>query len=337
MNGMLSDTLGRGLTDLRISVTDKCNVRCTYCMPKEIFGADHRFLARDQLLTYEEMTRLVRTFVDLGVTKVRLTGGEPLLRRDIERLVEMIAAIDGIEDLAMTTNGAFLAAKAQSLKDAGLGRVTGSLDALDDETFAAMNDVDFPVHRVLAGIEAADDAGLGPLKINAVVQRGINDDGIVDFARYFKGTGHVVRFIEYMDVGGTIGWNLDQVVPADEIVSRIDAEMPLEPVGDRSHGETSSRYLYRDGTGEIGVIASVTQPFCGGCVRARVSADGKLFTCLFSSAGHDLRAPIRSGASDAEMTQRISDIWSGRTDRYSEERSAETVLIPKVSMSYIGG
>jgi cyclic pyranopterin phosphate synthase len=334
---MLSDALGRGLTDLRISVTDKCNFRCTYCMPKEIFGADHHFLSRGELLTYEEMTRLVRSFVGLGVTKVRLTGGEPLLRKDIERLVAMIAAIDGIEDLALTTNGAFLEAKAQRLKDAGLDRVTVSLDALDDETFAAMNDVDFPVQRVLAGIDAAAAAGLGPIKINTVVQRGVNDDGVGEFARYFKGTGHVVRFIEYMDVGGTIGWNLDQVVPADEIVTRLDEAMSLEPVADQSPSDTARRYRYRDGSGEIGVIASVTKPFCGDCVRARVSADGNLFTCLFSSSGHDLRAVVRSGASDAEIEQRISDIWRGRTDRYSEERSAETVLIPKVSMSYIGG
>jgi GTP 3',8-cyclase len=334
---MLSDTLGRGLTDLRISVTDKCNFRCTYCMPKEIFGADHHFLSRTELLTYEEMTRLVQTFVGLGVTKVRLTGGEPLLRRDIERLVEMIAAIGGIQDLALTTNGAFLDAKAQRLKDAGLDRVTVSLDALDDETFAAMNDVDFPVQRVLAGIDAAAAAGLGPIKINAVVQRGVNDDGIVDFARHFKGTGHVVRFIEYMDVGGTVGWNLDQVVPADEIVALLGESMPLEIVPDQSPSDTARRYRYRDGTGEVGVIASVTKPFCGDCVRARVSADGNLFTCLFSSSGHDLRSLIRSGASDVEIEQRIGDIWRGRTDRYSEERSAETVLIPKVSMSYIGG
>jgi GTP 3',8-cyclase len=334
---MLKDTFGRGLTDLRISVTDKCNFRCTYCMPKEIFGADHRFLARDQLLTYEEMTRLVTIFVEGGVTKVRLTGGEPLLRRDIERLVEMLAGIEGIEDLAMTTNGSFLEAKAQRLKDAGLDRVTVSLDALDDETFAAINDVAFPVQRVLAGIDAAAAAGLGPIKINAVVQRGVNDEGIVGFARHFQGTGHVVRFIEYMDVGGTIGWNLDQVVPAGEIVARIDEVMPLELVADQSPSDTARRYRYRDGSGEIGVIASVTKPFCGDCVRARVSADGKLFTCLFSSEGHDLRALVRSEAADAEVADRISDIWSARTDRYSEERSAETVLIPKVSMSYIGG
>lgn len=333
----VQDGLGRPLADLRISVTDRCNFRCTYCMPKEIFGASHTFLPRAALLSYEEITRTARVFVELGVTKIRLTGGEPLLRRNVERLVEMLAAIEGIEDLSLTTNGASLAAKAQSLKDAGLHRVTVSLDSLDGTTFAAMNDVDFPVERVLAGIEAAATVGLAPMKINCVVRRGVNEDQIVPLARYFKGTGHTVRFIEYMDVGATNGWRESDVVPAAEILARIDSVMSLSPVGRNTTSDVAERYAYADGSGEIGVIASVTRPFCGDCSRVRLSADGSLFTCLFATKGTDVRGPLRAGASDTDLSKLIGGVWQGRKDRYSEERGASTVLIPKIEMSYIGG
>ena len=330
------DALGRPLRDLRISVTDRCNFRCVYCMPKEVFGRDYQFLEREELLTFEEIERLARIFVAHGVTKIRLTGGEPLVRRDIERLVEMLARIPGI-DLALTTNGSMLSRKASALKEAGLERITVSLDALDDETFAAMNDVDFPVTRVLAGIEAAAAAGLDPIKINMVVRRGLNEASVVPMARYFRATGHIVRFVEYMDVGHTNGWRLDDVVPADEIIARIDAEMPLEPVTPNYRGEVASRWRYRDGGGEIGVIASVSQPFCGDCSRARVSTDGFLYTCLFSTKGHDLRSLLRDGATDTEIFEAIGRVWRRRNDRYSEIRSSETVALPKVEMSYIGG
>ena len=330
------DALGRPLRDLRISVTDRCNFRCVYCMPKEVFGRDYQFLEREELLTFEEIERLARIFVAHGVTKIRLTGGEPLVRRDIERLVEMLARIPGI-DLALTTNGSMLSRKASALKEAGLERITVSLDALDDETFAAMNDVDFPVTRVLAGIEAAAAAGLDPIKINMVVRRGLNEASVVPMARYFRATGHIVRFVEYMDVGHTNGWRLDDVVPADEIIARIDAEMPLEPVTPNYRGEVASRWRYRDGGGEIGVIASVSQPFCGDCSRARVSTDGFLYTCLFSTKGHDLRSLLRDGATDTEIFETIGRVWRRRNDRYSEIRSSETVALPKVEMSYIGG
>ena len=330
------DALGRPLHDLRISVTDRCNFRCVYCMPKEVFGRDYQFLEREELLTFEEIERLARIFVAHGVTKIRLTGGEPLVRRDIERLVEMLARIPGI-DLALTTNGSMLSRKASALKEAGLERITVSLDALDDETFAAMNDVDFPVTRVLAGIEAAAAAGLDPIKINMVVRRGLNEASVVPMARYFRATGHIVRFVEYMDVGHTNGWRLDDVVPADEIIARIDAEMPLEPVTPNYRGEVASRWRYRDGGGEIGVIASVSQPFCGDCSRARVSTDGFLYTCLFSTKGHDLRSLLRDGATDTEIFEAIGRVWRRRNDRYSEIRSSETVALPKVEMSYIGG
>jgi GTP 3',8-cyclase len=328
------DTLGRPLRDLRISVTDRCNFRCVYCMPKEVFGRDYRFLDRAELLTFEELERLARLFVAQGVEKIRITGGEPLVRRDVEGLIERLAALD--VDLTLTTNGALLTQKAQALADAGLRRVTVSLDSLDDETFRAMNDVDFPVERVLAGIDAAAAAGL-PVKVNAVVKRGLNDDSIVDLARHFKATGHVLRFIEYMDVGHTNGWRLDDVVPAAEIVRAIDDVFPLEPVEPNYRGEVARRWRYRDGSGEVGVIASVTQPFCGDCTRARISAEGRLYTCLFGVRGHDLRALVRSGASDEELGARIGAIWSRRTDRYSELRSEHTVDLQKVEMSYIGG
>jgi GTP 3',8-cyclase len=331
----VADTLGRPLRDVRISVTDRCNFRCVYCMPKEVFGRDFEFLGRDKLLTFEEIERVARAFVANGAEKVRLTGGEPLLRRDLERLVAMLAQLPGL-DLTLTTNGALLAAKAQSLRDAGLQRVTVSLDSLDDETFRLMNDVDFPVTRVLAGIEAAAAVGL-PVKVNMVVRRGLNEHSVLPMARELRARGHILRLIEYMDVGSTNGWRLDDVVPAAELVATIDAELPLEPVEASYRGEVARRYRYRDGSGEIGVIASVTQPFCGDCTRARLSADGTLYTCLFATNGHDLRALLRDGASDAELEGAIAAVWLVRRDRYSELRSAETAELPKVEMSFIGG
>ena len=330
------DTLGRPVRDLRISVTDRCNFRCVYCMPKEVFGRDYRFLERGALLTFEEIERAARIFAELGVNKIRLTGGEPLLRRQLERLVEMLAGIPGL-DLTLTTNGSLLPQKASALADAGLRRVTVSLDSLDDEVFRAMNDVDFPVERVLAGIEAAAAAGLAPVKVNMVVKRGLNEDSVLPMARYFRGSGHILRFIEYMDVGHTNGWRLDDVVPAGEIVETIDAELPLEPVAPNYAGEVARRYRYRDGGGEIGVIASVTKPFCGACTRARLSAEGRLFTCLFATKGFDVRALLRGGASDADLATALAAVWRSRDDRYSEIRSAETLDLPKVEMSYIGG
>ena len=330
----LHDRLGRPLETLRVSITDRCNFRCVYCMPKEVFGRDHAFLERKELLSFEEIARVVGVFAGLGVRTVRLTGGEPLVRRDVEKLVEQLAAV-GVE-LALTTNGSLLPQKAEALARAGLTRVTVSLDSVDDEQFRALNDVDFPVSRVLEGIDAASAAGL-PVKVNAVVKRGVNDAGIVALAERFRGTGHVLRFIEYMDVGHTNGWRLDDVVPADEIVARISARWPLEPVEAARADETALRFRYRDGAGEVGVIASVTKPFCGGCTRARLSAEGRLFTCLFAVRGHDLRAPLRSGASDDELAETLRGVWTRRTDRYSELRTAETAALPKIEMSYIGG
>jgi cyclic pyranopterin phosphate synthase len=333
----LADAFGRSLRDLRISVTDRCNFRCVYCMPKEVFGRDYQFLERAELLTFEELERLARIFVAHGVRKIRLTGGEPLVRRNLERLVAMLARIPGLEDLAMTTNGSALSKKAQALKEAGLRRITVSLDSLDNDVFAAVNDVGFPVDRVLAGIEAATAAGLGPVKINMVVKRGVNDHSVLPMARFFRGSGHIVRFIEYMDVGHTNGWRMDDVVPAAEITAMIDAELPLEPLDPNYRGEVVERWRYKDGGGEIGVIASVTRPFCSDCTRARLSAEGKLYTCLFAIRGHDLRALLRGGASDTEISEAIARIWHVRGDRYSELRTAETAALPKVEMSYIGG
>jgi len=330
-----TDVFNRPLRDLRISVTDRCNFRCVYCMPKEVFGRDHRFLDRKELLSFEEIERVARTFVDLGVEKIRITGGEPLVRRNIEELVARLAAIDGL-DLTLTTNASLLPVKAQALADAGLRRVTVSLDSLDDTVFRSMNDVDFPVERVLAGIDAAGAAGL-PVKVNMVVKRGLNEDSIVPMARHFRGTGHVLRFIEFMDVGATNGWRMDDVVSAREIVAAIDAEFPLEPAEPNYRGEVARRWRYRDGGGEIGVIASVTQPFCGDCTRARLSAEGRLYTCLFAVRGHDLRAIVRSGASDDELEDAVRAVWLRRTDRYSDLRTAGTPDLPKVEMSYIGG
>ncbi len=332
----VNDILGRPLRDLRISVTDRCNFRCTYCMPKSVFGRDHAFMPRRELLSFEEIERVARVFAGLGVRKIRLTGGEPLLRAQIESLVSMLAAIPRLE-LTLTTNGALLARKAAALRDAGLTRVTVSLDSLDDATFRAMNDVDFPVADVLAGIDAAAGTGL-PVKVNAVVRRGVNDHGVVDLARCFRGSGHAVRFIEFMDVGATNGWRLDDVVPAAEIVERIGSVFPLEPAEAAYRGEVARRFRYLDGAGEIGVIASVTQPFCGDCTRARISAEGKLYTCLFARRGTDLRALLREqGASDAELHERISGVWLRRDDRYSELRTEQTAATPKIEMSYIGG
>jgi cyclic pyranopterin phosphate synthase len=333
---LVLDSLGRPLQTLRISVTDRCNFRCVYCMPKEVYGRGFKFLERAELLSFEEIERIARVFVSLGVRAVRLTGGEPLIRRDIEGLVARLAAIDGIEDLALTTNGSLLAQKAQALADAGLKRVTVSLDSLDDASFRALNDVGFPVARVLGGIDAAAAAGL-PVKVNAVVKRGVNDGDVVELARQFRGTGHVVRFIEYMDVGHTNGWRLDDVVPAAEIVAAIDAEWPLEPIEPARPDEVARRWRYRDGAGELGVISSVTQPFCGGCARARLSAEGKLYTCLFAVKGHDVRAILRGGASDGELETALAGIWRLRADRYSEIRTAATATSPRVEMSYIGG
>ncbi|MBA2295650.1 MAG: GTP 3',8-cyclase MoaA [Actinobacteria bacterium] len=329
------DTLGRPVRDLRISVTDRCNFRCAYCMPKSVFGQQHRFMDRKELLSFEELERVARAFVALGVEKIRLTGGEPLLRKELERLVARLATIEGL-DLTLTTNASLLARKAQSLRDAGLDRVNVSLDSLDDATFRAMNDVDFPVDRVLEGIQAAAAVGL-PVKVNAVVKRGVNDDGVVELARYFRETGHTLRFIEYMDVGSTNGWRLDDVVPAAEIVESIDAVFPLEPVAAAYRGEVAQRWRYRDGRGELGVISSVTQPFCADCTRARISAEGKLYTCLFAARGTDLRALLRSGASDDQLAAAIGAVWTRRADRYSELRTERTSELPRIEMSYIGG
>jgi GTP 3',8-cyclase len=328
------DTFGRPLRDLRISVTDRCNFRCVYCMPKEVYGRDHRFLERRELLTFEEITRVARTFVSAGVKKIRITGGEPLVRRDLERLIEQLADLD--VDLTLTTNGSLLPQKAQALADAGLRRITVSLDSLDDAIFRALNDVDFSVERVLHGIDAAAAAGL-PVKVNAVIKRGVNDDQVVPLAAFFREHGHTLRFIEYMDVGHTNGWRLDDVVPAKEIVALLDSSFGVEPAEALYRGEVAQRWRYKDGAGEVGVIASVTQPFCGDCTRARLSAEGKLFTCLFAVRGHDLRALIRGGASDGELETAVRSVWGGRADRYSDLRSAATAGLEKVEMSYIGG
>jgi cyclic pyranopterin phosphate synthase len=333
--GQVLDAFGRPLRDLRISVTDRCNFRCTYCMPKEVFGHDYRFLDRKELLDFEEITRLARAAVGLGVEKLRLTGGEPLIRRDLEQLIGMLAELD--VDLTLTTNASLLPRKAQALKDAGLTRITVSLDAMDDPTFRAMNDVDFSVERVLEGIEAARAVGL-PVKVNCVVKRGVNDSQIVPMARYFRETGDTLRFIEFMDVGATNGWRMDDVVSAAEIVAAVNAEFPIEPTVAQYRGEVAKRWSYVDGKGEIGIIASVTQPFCGDCTRSRISAEGKLYTCLFAVRGHDLRALIRSGASDEELGAKLAEIWHVRGDRYSEIRSeASGDDTPRVEMSYIGG
>ena len=330
------DAFGRPLRDLRISVTDRCNFRCTYCMPKEVFGHSYRFLDRKELLDFDEITRVARAAVGLGVTKLRLTGGEPLIRRDVEVLIGMLAELGA--EITLTTNASLLPRKAQALADAGLDRITVSLDAMDDATFRKMNDVDFPVDRVLDGIDAARNAGL-PVKVNCVVKRGVNEDQIVPMASFFRETGDTLRFIEFMPVGETNHWQTEDVVPAAEIVSTIAAAFPVEPAGPQYRGEVAKRWRYQDGKGEIGVVASVTQPFCGDCTRSRISAEGKLYTCLFAVRGHDLRALLRSGATDEELSSRLSEIWKVRGDRYSELRSRGLTVDDeaKVEMSYIGG
>ncbi|MDP6038522.1 MAG: GTP 3',8-cyclase MoaA [Candidatus Latescibacteria bacterium] len=331
------DTLHRPIRDLRISVTDKCNFRCPYCMPAEIFGEKYEFLPKTDILTFEEITRLSKIFAKLGATKIRITGGEPLLRRDLETLIAKLSQIQEVEDLTLTTNGYLLADKAQTLKDAGLHRLTVSLDAIDDDTFNNMSGRDHGAERVIEGIRAAEKAGFYPLKINAVVQKGINDHLVVDLAQHFHNTGHILRFIEFMDVGNRNNWNMDQVLPATKLIDRIHAILPLEPLNANYTGEVAKRYRYTDGGGEIGVIASVTQPFCGDCTRIRLATDGKLYTCLFASEGTDLRDQMRNGASDTELSNQITQVWTHRTDRYSEIRFDHTPEAKKVEMYQIGG
>jgi cyclic pyranopterin phosphate synthase len=333
--GPLADTRGRTMRDLRISVTDRCNFRCVYCMPREVFDSNYRFLRHEDILSFEEIARLARVFVGLGVNKIRLTGGEPLVRRNLDRLVEMLAGLDA--EITLTTNGSLLAKQAAALKKAGLDRVTVSLDSLDDATFRKMNDADFPVAKVIEGIETAAAAGLGPVKINMVVKRGANDESIVQMAERWRGTGHIIRFIEYMDVGSTNGWRMDDVVPSAEVVRRISARWPLEPIGANYPGEVAGRWRYLDGAGEIGVISSVTQAFCSSCTRMRLSTEGSLFTCLFAQSGHDLKSLLRSGASDDELRNEVAAVWQRRADRYSEIRTEFTSKDKKVEMSYIGG
>ncbi|HYD55642.1 MAG TPA: GTP 3',8-cyclase MoaA [Burkholderiales bacterium] len=333
--GVLADTRGRSMRDLRISVTDRCNFRCVYCMPREVFDADYKFLPHEALLTFEEITRLARVFVSLGVRKIRLTGGEPLVRRDLPRLVAQLAEL-GVE-ITLTTNGSLLAKHARALKAAGLHRVTVSLDSLDEATFRAMNDADYPVSRVVQAIEVAASEGLGPVKINMVVKRGVNDAEVIRMAERWRGTGHVARFIEFMDVGSTNGWRMDDVVPSAEIVQRISGQWPLEPLEATYAGEVAQRWRYRDGAGEIGVISSVTQAFCSTCTRMRLSTEGSLFTCLFAQQGYDLKSLLRGGASDEALRDEIAAVWQGRSDRYSEIRTLETARQRKVEMSYIGG
>lgn len=334
----VTDGLRRPIRDLRISVTDRCNFRCSYCMPKEVFNARYRFLARSELLSFEEITRIAGIFAGLGVRKLRLTGGEPLVRRDIEVLVAELAGIEGIEDISLTTNGSLLTRdKARRLKAAGLNRLNVSLDALDDATFKGINHVEFPVARVLEAIDHAAAEGLAPVKVNMVVKAGANEHSIVPMARHFHGSGHILRFIEYMDVGHSNGWRMEDVVSGADIVARIAREMPIEPADPNYRGEVAKRWRYRDGGGEIGVITSVTQPFCSTCARARLSAKGSLYTCLFATRGHDLRDLLRGGATDQQICETVAAIWGRRRDRYSELRTEATVSLPKVEMSFIGG
>jgi cyclic pyranopterin phosphate synthase len=333
--GTLADMLGRGMRDLRISVTDRCNFRCVYCMPREVYGENHAFLPHAAILSFEEIARLAGVFVGLGVKKIRLTGGEPLLRKDLPRLIEMLAPLGA--DLTLTTNGSTLVKHARALKDAGLARLTVSLDSLDEATFRAMNDADFPVKKVLDGIAAAAAAGFSQIKINMVVKRGVNDDQVVEAARYWRDSGHILRFIEYMDVGSTNGWRMDDVIPSAEVLRRIGEAFPLAPAEANYGGEVAERWRYTDGAGEIGVISSVTQAFCRDCNRMRLSTEGALFTCLFAQQGHDLKALLRDGGGDDELRDRIAAVWRLRDDRYSEIRTAQTARLPKVEMSYIGG
>ena len=336
MNPVL-DSLLRPLRDLRISVTDRCNFRCVYCMPREVFGRGYDFLPKESVLTFDEIARLSRIFAALGTEKIRLTGGEPLLRRNLDRLVRDLAPIEGLREITLTTNGSRLAEEARALRAAGLGRLTVSLDSLDDAVFRAMNDVDFPVHRVLRGIDTALDAGFSPIKINMVVKRGVNEDGVPAMVRRFRGAPFILRFIEYMDVGNTNEWRLDDVVPAEEILDRIRAESPLEALPPNYPGEVARRYRHLEGGGEVGIISSVTKPFCQGCTRARLSADGRLYLCLFATKGLDLRHPLRAGATDQELTEIIASAWRARSDRYSEIRSTQAARLPKAEMSLLGG
>ena len=333
--GALADARGRPMRDLRISVTDRCNFRCVYCMPREVFDADHKFLPHSAILSFEEIARLAGVFVGLGVKKIRLTGGEPLVRKDLHKLVSLLKKLSA--ELTLTTNGSLLARQARSLAEAGLDRVTVSLDSLDEATFQAMNDADFPVAKVIEGIEAAAAAGLGPVKINMVVKRGVNDREIGAMASRWRGTGHIIRFIEYMDVGSTNGWRMDDVVPSAEVIKKIHDVSPLEPIDPNYAGEVAERWRYKDGAGELGVISSVTQAFCATCNRMRLSTEGALFTCLFAQSGHDLKQMLRAGASDDAIRNEIAAVWQSRSDRYSEIRTQETAKRPKVEMSYIGG
>jgi cyclic pyranopterin phosphate synthase len=337
--GPLADARGRALRDLRISVTDRCNFRCVYCMPREVFDADHEFLPHSQILSFEEIARLARVFVELGVKKIRLTGGEPLVRKQLHRLVAMLSELP--VEITLTTNGSLLARQAKTLAQAGLDRVTVSLDSLDDATFRAINDANYPVARVLEGIDAAAAAGLAPIKINMVVKRGTNDHHILPMAEYWRAKArsgaYILRFIEYMDVGSSNGWRMDDVVPSSEVVRRMSERWPLEPIDPNYPGEVAERWRYTDGAGEIGVISSVTQAFCSSCNRMRLSTEGSLFTCLFAQSGHDLKRLLRAGDSDEELRSEIAAVWQRRADRYSEIRTAETAKSRKVEMSYIGG
>ena len=335
--GPLVDIRRRGLRDLRISVTDRCNLRCTYCMPKEVFGANYQFLPHKEVLTFEEILRLAKIFRGHGIEKIRLTGGEPLLRRGIDLLVGMLASALPSVDLTLTTNGSALKAKARALKAAGLTRITVSLDSLDDATFKAMNDVEFPVAKVLDAIDVAAAEGLAPVKINMVVKRGVNDEHVIDMARHFRGSGNILRFIEFMDVGATNGWRMDDVVPSAEVVKEINDVFPCEPANPNYFGEVAKRWRYKDGSGEFGVIASVTEAFCGSCTRARLSSDGAIYTCLFAQKGYDLKSMLRGGKSDEEIHNTIAAVWQQREDNYSEIRTAETAKPQKVEMSFIGG
>ena len=332
----LFDRRGRSVRDLRISVTDRCNFRCVYCMPREVFGDDYTFLPRRELLSFEEIVRVASLFVARGVRKIRITGGEPLLRKDIDRLIEMLARLPGVE-ITLTTNGVLLPRLARRLKDAGLHRVTVSLDALDDALFRRMNDADYPVAKLLEGIEAASSVGLGPIKVNMVVKRGTNDGDIEAMAAHFRHSGHILRFIEFMDVGASNGWKMDEVLPSREVIARIDRQFALEPIDPNYEGEVAERWRYKDGAGEVGVISSVTQAFCATCTRIRLSTEGKLYTCLFAQHGHDLRTLLRDGADDARIDAAIAHVWQQREDRYSEIRTAETAALRKIEMSYIGG
>lgn len=335
---MVKDTLGRPIHDLRISVTDRCNFRCSYCMPKAVFSADYQFMRRDELLSFEELVRVARLFAGLGVVKLRVTGGEPLIRQKIEVLIAMLSQINGISDISMTTNASLLTLdKARQLKDAGLNRITISLDALDDDVFRQMNDVDFPVDKVLAGIEHAHQAGFKAIKVNMVVRKDTNEHQVLPMARYFRGTDSILRFIEYMDVGHSNQWQLAQVVPASRLIAQINQHFPIEAISANYQGEVAKRWRYLDGQGEIGFIASITEPFCRDCSRIRLSAEGKLYTCLFATTGYDLRNLLRDNHSDDAIRQHLSDLWRQRSDRYSEIRTFQTVTLSKIEMSYIGG